>query len=132
MFQELRLSDLKMLVKELRAYHNIRGYTRMTKGKLVAELTSRFVLRDGNLYLKQEPAPKTSVSKTPKKKPALSPEKVLERKIYKYLNGLSIDFDKTSLRVLRSGFAKSAGIDMAPHKALFKKIVMQLAEEEET
>ena len=94
----------------------------MKKEALVAELTARFDLRDGNLYLKEE-APKTSVSKTPKKKSALSPEKELQRNIYNYLSGLSSDvLYNTTPRVLRSDFESLAGIDMAPHKAIFRKI----------
>ncbi len=120
MFHELRLSDLKMLVRDLRAHHNIRGYSRMKKESLVAELTARFVLRDGNLYLKEELAPKTFVAKTPKKT-ARSPD--LQRNIYNYLSGLSYDvLYNTTPRVLRSDFESLAGIDMAPHKAIFRKI----------
>ena len=66
MFNELTLSELKLLVKELRSHHNIRGYSSMKKDALVAELSARFNLRDGNLYLKEDPAPKPVQTK-PKK-----------------------------------------------------------------
>ena len=78
MFNELTLSELKLLVKELRAHHNIRGYSSMKKDALVAELSARFNLRDGNLYLKEEPAPKPVQPKPPKKvlsEVKLAPEK---------------------------------------------------------
>ena len=77
MFNELTLSELKLLVKELRAHHNIRGYSSMKKDALVAELSARFNLRDGNLYLKEDPAPK-AVQTKPKKvlsEVKLAPEK---------------------------------------------------------
>ena len=82
MFNELTLSELKLLVKELRAHHNIRGYSSMKKDALVAELSARFNLRDGNLYLKEEPAPKpvqtkpkkvSEVKLAPEKKPDMRP-----------------------------------------------------------
>ena len=77
MFNELTLSELKLLVKELRAHHNIRGYSSMKKDALVAELSARFNLRDGNLYLKEDPVPK-AVQTKPKKvlsEVKLAPEK---------------------------------------------------------
>jgi hypothetical protein len=125
MFHELSLTQLKDLVKDLRAHHNITGYSRMKKESLVAELTARFVLRDGNLYLKEDVAPKTF---TPKSKPARSDKKKeLERNIYHYLSGLSTDeLSNLSSRVLREDFQELAGIDMLPHKEIFQKIAEEV------
>jgi hypothetical protein len=75
MFNELTLSELKLLIKELRAHHNIRGYSSMKKDALVAELSARFNLRDGNLYLKEDPAPKPVQTKPKKVKLEPKPEK---------------------------------------------------------
>ncbi len=115
MFHELSLSDLKILIKELRAHHNIRGYSRMKKEELVAELTARFVLRDGNLYLKQDPAPRQA-------KPLSAAE--LKRNIKTYLASITSDeLKETTRRELRDGFQDRSGVDMTPHKELFKKLV---------
>ena len=54
MFTKLTLQELKGLVSELRAHHNIVGYSRMKKNDLIEELTARFILRDGSIYLKGE------------------------------------------------------------------------------
>ena len=54
MFTKLTLQELKGLVSELRAHHNIVGYSRMKKNELIEELTARFILRDGSIYLKGE------------------------------------------------------------------------------
>ncbi len=124
MFHELSLIELKGLVKDLRAHHNIRGYSRMKKQSLVAELDARFVLRDGNLYLKEALAPRTF---TPKAQPARSNKKDLERNIYHHLIGLSTDeLSNLSLRVLREDFQELFGIDMIPHKAIFEKIAEEV------
>ena len=47
----------------------------MKKDALVAELSARFNLRDGNLYLKEEPAPKPVQTKPKKVKLEPKPEK---------------------------------------------------------
>ncbi len=120
MFHELSLTQLKELVKDLRAHHNIRGYSRMKKESLVAELDARFVLRDGNLYLKEDVAPKTF---TPKSKPVRSDKKELERNIYHYLSGLSYAvLRNASPDELRGEFETLAGIKTGSHKALFRKL----------
>ena len=120
MFEALSVKELKTLVRDLRAHHNIRGYSRMKKETLVGELTTRFVLRDGNLYLKEERA--ASVPK-----PARSPKKELERNIYQYLSGLTHDvLNTTSPRGLRDEFQALSGIDMAPHKAMFRKLAEEV------
>ncbi len=54
MFATLSLKELQQLVRELRAYRTIAGFSRMKKAELIAELTSRFVLLDGAIYLKGE------------------------------------------------------------------------------
>jgi hypothetical protein len=121
MFHELSLTELKELVKDLRAHHNIRGYSRMKKESLVAELDARFVLRDGNLYLKEDVAPRTF---TPKIKPPRSDKKKeLERNIYQYLSGLSNELLRNaSPDELREEFETLAGIKTGSHKTLFRKL----------
>jgi len=112
--------ELKSLVKDLRAHHNIRGYSRMNKQSLVAELDARFVLKNGHLYLKEELAPKTYVPKPTK---ARGNKKDLERNIYHYLIGLSTDeLSNLAPRVVREDFQELSGIDMIPHKELFQKL----------
>jgi hypothetical protein len=94
----------------------------MKKESLVAELTARFVLRDGNLYLKEDVAPKTFA---PKSKPRS--DKDLERNIYNYLSGLSNELLRNATsRELREDFQELSGIDMVPHKATFQKIAKEV------
>ena len=76
MFDELSLKELKLLIKELREHHSIKGSSKMKRAELVAALQERFVLRDGNLYLKadrrpakEEAAPPAKAAKPPKKAP---------------------------------------------------------------
>ncbi len=122
MFHELSLTELKELVKDLRAHHNIRGYSRMKKESLVAALDARFVLRDGNLYLKEELAPRTF---TPKSNPARSDKKDLERNIYQYLSGLSNELLRNATPdELREEFQTLSGINVA--KATFQKIAKEV------
>ena len=54
MFDELSLKELKLLIRELREHHSIKGVSKMKKGQLVAALQERFILRSGNLYLKED------------------------------------------------------------------------------
>jgi hypothetical protein len=54
MFATLSLKELQQLVRELRAHHTIKGFSRMKKEELIAELSSKFVYLDGSIYLKGE------------------------------------------------------------------------------
>ncbi len=119
MFHELSLNELKSLIKDLRAHHNIRGYSRMKKEALIAALTDRFVLRDGNLYLKEALAPRTFAPKAPRS------DKDLERNIYHFLSGLSTELLRNSTsRELRTEFQALSGIDVA--KETFLKIAKEV------
>jgi hypothetical protein len=67
MFDTLSIKELKLLLRELREHHSIKGVTKMKRAELVAALQERFVLRDdGNLYLKEDTRP----AKTPSAAPA--------------------------------------------------------------
>jgi hypothetical protein len=67
MFETLTIKELKLLIRELREHHSIKGVSKMKKPELVAELAARFILRDGNLYLKEDARP----MKEPKIEPKL-------------------------------------------------------------
>ena len=54
MFDTLNIKELRLLLRELKAHHDIKGSSKMKKGQLVAALQERFILRDGNLYLKED------------------------------------------------------------------------------
>ncbi len=54
MFAELSIKELRLLIRELREHHSIKQSSKMKKGQLVAALQERFILRDGNLYLKED------------------------------------------------------------------------------
>ena len=87
MFETLTLKELKLLIRELRDHHTIKGVSKMKKDELVTELSSRFILRDGNLYLredtrakkepatekKQEPKTEKETASKPEKKPDMRP-----------------------------------------------------------
>ena len=120
MFHELSLMELKSLVKDLREHHNIRGYSRMKKESLVAELTARFILRDGHLYLKEELAARTYVPPPTKARS----NKALEHNIYNFLSSLSYAaLNNTSPSALINEFQSIAGINMARHEVMFKKLI---------
>ena len=53
MFDQMKLRDLRTLVSKYRQYHTIKGYSKMRKAKLVAELSRRFIVLDGQLFMKQ-------------------------------------------------------------------------------
>ncbi len=67
MFDELSLKELKLLIRELREHHSIKGSSKMKRAELVAALQERFVLRDGNLYLKADARPAKEVAAPPAK-----------------------------------------------------------------
>lgn len=66
MFATLSLKELKLLIRELRDHHSIKNYSKMKKADLVAALAERFVLRDNNLYLKEDTRPKKEPKPEPK------------------------------------------------------------------
>ena len=67
MFDELSLKELKLLIRELREHHSIKGSSKMKRAELVAALQERFVLRDGNLFLKADSRPAKEVAAPPAK-----------------------------------------------------------------
>lgn len=66
MFETLTIKELKLLIRELKAHHSIKGVSKLTKDELVAELAARFILHDGNLYLKEDTRPKKEPKPEPK------------------------------------------------------------------
>ena len=65
MFSELSLKELRLLLRELREHHSIKNYSKMKKKELIAAIEARFILRDGNLFLKQDSRePKAARPKT--------------------------------------------------------------------
>ena len=117
MFDEMRVKDLRQLISKYRAYHSIRGYSKMKKRELIDELNRKFAFHDGQLVMKSqiyEPTLKQKKRITPvfvgqlplqatqpfgaKKKPISNAERrVLERAddLEKYYRGKNIqDFDE--------------------------------------
>jgi hypothetical protein len=76
MFATLSLKELKLLIRELRDHHSIKNYSKMKKAELVAELAARFILRDGNLYLKEDTRQEKEQKNEPKPEP--KPKKLKE------------------------------------------------------
>ena len=54
MFENLSVKQLKTLITEFKAFHDIKGYHRMKKEQLVKELGKRFVLKNGRLHTKDD------------------------------------------------------------------------------
>jgi len=54
MFESLSVKQLKILIAEFKAFHDIKGYHRMKKDQLVKELGKRFVLKNGRLHTKDD------------------------------------------------------------------------------
>ena len=72
MFETMKVKQLKALISHYRTYHNIKGYSRMKRNELVAELEKRFVIKDGQLYMKpQMPEPVIAVKVKKRITPAL-------------------------------------------------------------
>ena len=67
MFESMTVKSLKQLVSQYRQHHNIRGYSKMKKAELLAELDTRFVLYNNELFLKQN-TPKTEATPQKQKK----------------------------------------------------------------
>jgi hypothetical protein len=112
MFAELSLKELQQLVRELRAYHTIAGFSRMKKDALIAELTARFILRDGAIYLKEEKAP----AKAPAAKPRANDkadDSQLQRRMIKYFKGLSEKELASTMQHKIRQFEKLEGTDLS-------------------
>jgi hypothetical protein len=56
MFRKFTVNQLKALIKQFKEHHTIRNYSKLRKAQLVAQLESRFEIRDNQLYLKNAPA----------------------------------------------------------------------------
>lgn len=54
MFNHLSLKQLRKLISDYRAYHNIKNSSKMKKIQLVQELDKRFMLKDNKIYLKAD------------------------------------------------------------------------------
>lgn len=122
MFDDLSLKELRLLLRELKAHHNIRGSSKMKKPELVAALQARFVLRDGNLYLRED----TRLARVDPRKPsAKKPPRDLTHEqvdplIKAYLSDLSVDELAGSTRnELLTDFAARARVNMEPHQKHF-------------
>ncbi len=54
MFADLTLSELRTLIRELKEHHSIKNYSKLKKAALIAALSERFILQNGNLYLRED------------------------------------------------------------------------------
>jgi len=125
MFDTLSIKELRLLIRELREHHSIKGSSKMKKFELAAALSERFTLHNGNLYLKTDTRSAKEVPAKAPKKPRKRKENDLKREIYNYLSGLSTEkIDETPDRELRAAFKTLSGVD--PPKAVFKTIVEQV------
>ena len=132
MFAELSLKELKDLVRELRAHHNIAGYSRMKKAALVAELTARFVLRDGAIYLKgEEKAPTKAEAKAEAKAPVedektrvqITKEQLQSRMIKFFKNLSEKELNDTTIEQKIKLFKKRESTDLTKkQKQLFNDL----------
>jgi hypothetical protein len=57
MFENYSIKQLRHMLAQYRDSHTLRGYSRMKKSVLIAELEKRFVVRDGKLEPKSAHAP---------------------------------------------------------------------------
>ena len=81
MFESLSVKQLKTLITEFKAFHDIKGYHRMKKDQLVKELGKRFVLKNGRLHTTEDDDDDAPLWVAPKsksaKKAAAKPDIVL-------------------------------------------------------
>jgi hypothetical protein len=56
MFDQMKVRELRTLISNYRQYHTIKGYSKMKKAELVAELSRRFTVHNGQLFMKQSTA----------------------------------------------------------------------------
>ena len=155
MFAELTLTELKDLVRVLKFYHDIAGFSRMKKAELVDKLSARFVLLNGAIYLKnedqkrakaqeaqdaknKEQAEAPAVAAKPRaKKAALKPKKTaskapltkeqaaLKRKIIAFMDKAEIDSDLTSKQI-RDQYQIQNKIELtAADKTFFNVVVRE-------
>jgi hypothetical protein len=113
MFDTLTLKELKLLIRELREHHSIKNSSKMKKPELVAALSDRFNMVNGNLYLKDD--------LRPAKEPKIEP-KELETRLKKFLRAMTTDELNSTAKQIKIEFQAMTGIDMSPHKELFKKL----------
>ena len=113
MFNTLTLKELKLLLRELKEHHSIKGVSKMKKPELVAALSARFNLVSGNLYLREDVRPA--------KEPKIDAKK-LETRLKKFLRALTTDELNSTSKQIKIEFEAMTGIDMSPHKELFKKM----------
>ncbi len=113
MFDQLTLKELKLLLRELKEHHSIKGVSKMKKPELVASLKERFNLVNGNLYLREDVRP----AKEPK-----IDAKELKTILKKYLRALTTDELNSTAKQIKIEFQAMTGIDMSPHKELFKNL----------
>ena len=78
MFNHLTVKELKGFIQKYREQVMVTEYSHLRKADLITWLESRFILRDGNLYLKSsqttnQPAQQTTTIKTKKR---ITPELV--------------------------------------------------------
>ena len=123
MFATLTLKELKTLIRELKEHHSIKGVSKMKKTELVAALSARFNMVSGNLYLREDVRP----AKQPKIEP-----KELETILKKYLRALTTEELNSTAKQIKNEFQAMTGIDMSPHKELFKKLARAESEMRET
>jgi tRNA A37 threonylcarbamoyladenosine modification protein TsaB len=113
MFNTLNLKELRLLLRELREHHSIKNSSKMKKPELVAALSARFNLVSGNLYLREDVRP----AKEPK-----IDAKELETRLKKHLRALTTDELNSTAKQIKNEFQAMTGVDMSPHKELFKKL----------
>ena len=123
MFDQLTLKELKLLLRELKEHHSIKGVSKMKKPELVAALSARFNLVSGNLYLREDVRPA--------KEPKIDAKK-LETRLKKFLRALTTDELNSTSKQIKIEFEAMTGIDMSPHKELFKKLARAESKMRET
>ena len=123
MFDQLTLKELKLLLRELKEHHSIKGVSKMKKTELVAALSARFNLVSGNLYLREDVRPA--------KEPKIDAIE-LETRLKKFLRALTTDELNSTSKQIKIEFEAMTGIDMEPHKELFKKLARAESEFQET
>ena len=64
MFSTSSVKHLRKVISTYRKYHDIKGSSRMSKTQLVAELEKRFIIKNGELFLKGE-VPTAPTAPTP-------------------------------------------------------------------
>ena len=123
MFNTLTLKELKLLLRELKEHHSIKGVSKMKKPELVAALSARFNLVSGNLYLREDVRPA--------KEPKIDAIE-LETRLKKFLRALTTDELNSTSKQIKIEFEAMTGIDMSPHKELFKKLARAESKMRET